>query len=84
MCRSTSSRRERERRDQRARAAGALRPDDRHYPGGPTQLISSNIYEGLLRYDEKLEPLPALATSWTVSPAGTVYIPAQAQGHVAL
>lgn len=40
---------------------------------GPTQLISGNIYEGLLRYDEKLEPQPALATSWTVNPAGTVY-----------
>ncbi len=25
---------------------------------GPTQLISGNIYEGLLRYDEKLEPIP--------------------------
>ena len=30
---------------------------------GPTQLISGNIYEGLLRYDEKLEPQPALATA---------------------
>ncbi|MFK4445434.1 peptide/nickel transport system substrate-binding protein [Caballeronia udeis] len=40
---------------------------------GPTQLISGNIYEGLLRYDEKLEPLPNLATSWTVSPDSTVY-----------
>ena len=40
---------------------------------GPTQLISGNIYEGLLRYDEKLNPQPLLATSWTVSPDGLVY-----------
>jgi peptide/nickel transport system substrate-binding protein len=40
---------------------------------GPTQLIAGNIYEGLLRYDDKLVPQPQLATSWTVSPDSTVY-----------
>ena len=28
---------------------------------GPTQMISGNIYEGLLRYSPKLQPLPSLA-----------------------
>ena len=40
---------------------------------GPTQLVAGNIYEGLLRYDEKLKPQPQLATSWTVSPDAKVY-----------
>lgn len=39
----------------------------------PTQLISGNIYEGLLRYNEKIEPLPSLATEWTVSPDKLTY-----------
>ena len=30
---------------------------------GPTQLIAGNIHEGLLRYDEKLDPHPLLALS---------------------
>jgi peptide/nickel transport system substrate-binding protein len=34
---------------------------------GPTQMVSGNIFEGLLRYSPKLEPLPGLAESWTVS-----------------
>jgi peptide/nickel transport system substrate-binding protein len=34
---------------------------------GPTQMVSGNIYEGLLRYSKTLEPLPGLAESWTVS-----------------
>uniref|UniRef100_UPI0031E242B4 ABC transporter substrate-binding protein n=1 Tax=Paracidovorax wautersii TaxID=1177982 RepID=UPI0031E242B4 len=41
---------------------------------GPTQLIAGNIYEGLLRYDEKLQPQPQLATSWTVSPDSKTYV----------
>lgn len=41
---------------------------------GPTQLISGNIYEGLLRYNEKLEPQPQLALSWTVSPDNKTYV----------
>lgn len=40
---------------------------------GPTQLIAGNIYEGLLRYDEKITPLPSLATSWTSNKEGTVF-----------
>ena len=40
---------------------------------GPTQMIASNIYESLLRYDEKLNPQPSLAKSWTISADQTVY-----------
>ena len=40
----------------------------------PAQMVASNIYEGLLRYDEKLDPHPQLATSWTVNKEGTVYV----------
>ena len=40
---------------------------------GPTQLIAGNIYEGLLRYDEKLNPQPLLATGWTVSKDNLTY-----------
>src|SRR3954454_19806089 len=40
---------------------------------GPTQMVSGNIFEGLLRYSPKLEPLPALAESWTISPDSKVY-----------
>jgi peptide/nickel transport system substrate-binding protein len=35
---------------------------------GPTNMIAGNIYESLLRYDEKLNPQPSLAKSWEVSP----------------
>jgi peptide/nickel transport system substrate-binding protein len=34
---------------------------------GPDQMVNGNIYEGLLRYDEKLNPMPSLATEWAVS-----------------
>lgn len=40
---------------------------------GPTQMVSGNIYEGLLRYDAKLTPMPSLAESWTISDDGKVY-----------
>ncbi|MEH3147822.1 MAG: ABC transporter substrate-binding protein [Methylobacterium frigidaeris] len=40
---------------------------------GPTQMVAGNIYEGLLRYDEKLSPLPGLAESWEMSPDGKTY-----------
>ncbi|WP_454690947.1 ABC transporter substrate-binding protein [Achromobacter aloeverae] len=40
---------------------------------GPTQLVAGNIYEGLLRYDEKLTPQPQLAESWTRSDDGLTY-----------
>src|SRR6478609_1697417 len=31
------------------------------------QQISAKIMDGLVAYDKKLDPVPALATSWTVS-----------------
>jgi len=37
---------------------------------GPTQMVAGNIFEGLLRYSPKLEPLPGLAESWTISADG--------------
>ena len=40
---------------------------------GPTQMVAGNIYEGLLRYSPKLDPLPGLAESWTVSADGKIY-----------
>lgn len=39
----------------------------------PTQRIAGNIFEGLLRYDSKLNPQPQLARSWTISPDGLTY-----------
>lgn len=40
---------------------------------GPTQLVSGYIYEGLLRYDEKLVPHGLLATAWNRSDDGLTY-----------
>jgi peptide/nickel transport system substrate-binding protein len=40
---------------------------------GPTNMIAGNIYESLLRYDEKLNPLPSLAKSWEKSADEKVY-----------
>jgi ABC-type transport system substrate-binding protein len=40
---------------------------------GPTSMIAGNIYESLLRYDEKLNPQPSLAKSWEISADQTVY-----------
>lgn len=40
---------------------------------GPALMVTGNIYDGLVRYDDKLEPQPNLATSWTVSPDALVY-----------
>ncbi|UUP19872.1 ABC transporter substrate-binding protein [Nitratireductor thuwali] len=40
---------------------------------GPTQMVAGNIYEGLLRYDTDLEPMPQLAKSWEVSEDGLTY-----------
>jgi peptide/nickel transport system substrate-binding protein len=40
---------------------------------GPTNMIAGNIYESLLRYDAKLNPMPSLAKSWEISPDQTVY-----------
>jgi peptide/nickel transport system substrate-binding protein len=38
-----------------------------------TQLIDSNIYEGLTAIDAGLHTVPAVAASWTVSPDGLAY-----------
>lgn len=36
----------------------------------PNSIVVSNIYDGLLEYDEDHQPLPSLATAWEVSDAG--------------
>lgn len=36
------------------------------FPG----IVSTKIHEGLVRYDESMKPLPALATSWDFAPDG--------------
>ncbi|SCK10266.1 peptide/nickel transport system substrate-binding protein [Variovorax sp. HW608] len=43
------------------------------YQNVPAVVVGGNIYEGLLKFDEKLNPLPCLATSWSVSADGLVY-----------
>ncbi|WP_158970061.1 ABC transporter substrate-binding protein [Chachezhania sediminis] len=40
---------------------------------GPTQMVAGDIYEGLLRYDTDLNPMPGLAESWTISDDGLTY-----------
>lgn len=40
---------------------------------GPALAVGGNIYESLLRYDEKLQPMPALAKAWEISPDGLTY-----------
>ena len=40
---------------------------------GPSLLVGGSIYEGLLRYDENLEPMPSLAKSWEISEDGLTY-----------
>ena len=40
---------------------------------GPTNMVAGNIYESLLRYNEKLEPQPSLAKSWEISADAKVY-----------
>lgn len=40
---------------------------------GPTQTVAGKIYEGLLRYDHRLNPMPGLAESWEVSDDGLTY-----------
>jgi peptide/nickel transport system substrate-binding protein len=39
----------------------------------PTAIVASKMVEGLLRFDFKLNPLPSLAKSWTISPDGLTY-----------
>lgn len=40
---------------------------------GPVQVISGKIFDGLLSYDDRLNPRPQLAQSWTVSRDGLTY-----------
>lgn len=34
---------------------------------GPAQMVSGNLYDSLLRFDDKLQPQPGLASEWMVS-----------------
>jgi peptide/nickel transport system substrate-binding protein len=36
-------------------------------PANPTNVVSSNLFDGLISYDENFRPVPQLATSWTES-----------------
>lgn len=38
-----------------------------------TQMVAGKVYESLLQYSKKLEPMPSLAASWTVSPDRLTY-----------
>lgn len=40
---------------------------------GPSSFVGSKIYEGLITLSPKLEPIPMLAESWTISPDGLTY-----------
>ncbi|MCL2896615.1 ABC transporter substrate-binding protein [Brenneria tiliae] len=40
---------------------------------GPILKVNSKVIEGLLNYDFDLKPVPALATSWSISPDGKQY-----------
>lgn len=40
------------------------------FPANPANVISSNLFDGLITYNEKFEPVPQLATSWTTAADG--------------
>ncbi len=40
---------------------------------GPALMVLGNIYDSLLRFDEKLKPMPGLAVEWSVSPDQLIY-----------
>jgi peptide/nickel transport system substrate-binding protein len=40
---------------------------------GPTNMVAGNIYESLLRLNDKLEPQPSLAKSWEISADARTY-----------
>ncbi|MBS0339193.1 MAG: ABC transporter substrate-binding protein [Proteobacteria bacterium] len=40
---------------------------------GPSSFVGSKVYEGLISLSPKLEPIPRLAQSWTISPDGKTY-----------
>jgi peptide/nickel transport system substrate-binding protein len=39
----------------------------------PAMMVANNMFNALVLLNEKLEPIPDLATRWTVSPDGRVY-----------
>ncbi|WP_270937367.1 ABC transporter substrate-binding protein [Falsiroseomonas oryzae] len=39
----------------------------------PAMMVANNLFNALVLLNEKLEPVPDLATSWTVSPDGRAY-----------
>ncbi|RUW32882.1 MULTISPECIES: ABC transporter substrate-binding protein [unclassified Mesorhizobium] len=43
------------------------------HTAGPTQKVTAKVTEGLLAYDENLNPVPQLATEWSVSDDGLRY-----------
>lgn len=43
------------------------------HTAGSSLKVSAKVLEGLLAYDEDLNPLPQLATAWSVSPDGLQY-----------
>lgn len=42
-------------------------------PDGMTKSVGRSVYEGLFTFDEKMNPVPELAESWSASPDGRVY-----------
>ncbi len=40
---------------------------------GGTHAVADNLYNGLLQFDEQLNPQPSLAQSWDISPDGKTY-----------
>lgn len=45
-----------------------------------THAVADNLYNGLLQFNDKLEPQPSLAEKWTVSPDGKMYTFTLAKG----
>jgi peptide/nickel transport system substrate-binding protein len=41
---------------------------------GPTIVIGSKMFQGLLTFSPTLQPIPVLAKSWTISPDGREYV----------
>lgn len=41
---------------------------------GPTLIAAPKMFNGLLRFNQQLEPQPELARSWTISPDGREYV----------
>jgi peptide/nickel transport system substrate-binding protein len=40
---------------------------------GPTHVVADNMFNGLIQFDENLNPQPSLAESWSISPDGRAY-----------